>query len=378
MNVLAVVRWPVGGIKTYLRYVYGHSVFESVKVTLLAPDYNVSNYFKDHIKSRGVVFKRSGERVADLIVSLRNELKSGDYDIVHSHGFTAALIAAPICHLYKMPHLITAHDIFLERQFIGLKGKLKYFVMRWVLERADRVHAVSIDAKINICKFFPSIDKEKIEVVLHGIDVDTFSNASPARLRLERGPEQDNLFVFGFLGRFMAPKGFRTLIDAVDYIVKNDRATRPFCVATFGWGGFIREDYEQIEKLGIGQYFCQLSQTDNVASAIKALDAVVMPSRWEACGLLGMEVLTAGRPLIASRCVGLREVIQDTPALSFEVDNAEELAEHMLYCMNNEGEQKELAERYISQAKLRFCHGKAAKGLLAIYESMLKTPSLSY
>src|SRR5690606_11965440 len=303
--------------------VYGHTVFKRFKVTLLSPDYGMKDYLEGFLSDSELRYINTGSSMFSMVFSTLKELRSDYYKLVHSHGFTAALVIAPVCNAYRKPHLITAHDVFLASQFNGWRGAIKYLAMRWVLENSDRIHAVSVDGKENIRQFFPSIREEKIDVVLHGIDVETFSNASPAQL--EFGPRQDrgDRFVFGFLGRFMAQKGFRVLVEAVNLIVKKDRANRSFCVATFGWGGFIREDYEYIEELGLGKYFCQLPETNDVASAIKALDAVVMPSRWEACGLLGMEVLTAGRPLIASRCIGLREVIQDTPALSFEVDDVE-------------------------------------------------------
>src|SRR5690554_2465732 len=127
-----------------------------------------------------------------------------------------------------------------------------------------------------------------------------FSEAPVHEDTKERNSLMSNAFKFGFLGRFMAQKGFRVLVDAVELIVKNDRSKRPFLIETFGWGGFIREDYNYIREKGLSEYFHQFPETNEVASVIKSLDAVIMPSRWEACGLLGMEVLTAGIPLIAS------------------------------------------------------------------------------
>ncbi len=64
----------------------------------------------------------------------------------------------------------------------------------------------------------------------------------------------------------------------------------------------------------------------NVAGAIKTVDVVVMPSLWEACGLLAMETLVCGTPLIATECIGLREVIKDTPAVVVPAKNGEDIA----------------------------------------------------
>ena len=97
-------------------------------------------------------------------------------------------------------------------------------------------------------------------------------------------------------------------------------------VLTFGWGGFIREDYALIEQLGLAENFRQLPFTDDVAAAIKGVDMVVMPSRWDACGLLAMEVLSAGVPLVSTDCIGLRCVVKNTPTTTVEPYNPEQLA----------------------------------------------------
>ena len=82
----------------------------------------------------------------------------------------------------------------------------------------------------------------------------------------------------------------------------------------FGWGGFIREEQVEIKRRGLENNFHFLPFQENPARAIRGVDVVVMPSLWEACPLLPMEVLVAGVPVIGTDCVGMREVLLDTPA----------------------------------------------------------------
>ena len=98
-------------------------------------------------------------------------------------------------------------------------------------------------------------------------------------------------------------------------------------VISFGDGGFIREDKAQISKRSLDHFFRFLPFTPNVAGVIKALDVVVMPSISETCSLLAMETLVAGTPLIATNCVGLGEVVRDTPAYVIPPRNGIALAE---------------------------------------------------
>ena len=59
---------------------------------------------------------------------------------------------------------------------------------------------------------------------------------------------------------------------------------------------------------------------------MKGFDVIAMPSIWEACGLVGMEALTAGVPIIGTSCIGLREVLKDTPAIVIPPGDALSLA----------------------------------------------------
>ncbi|TVS19761.1 MAG: glycosyltransferase, partial [Gammaproteobacteria bacterium] len=98
----------------------------------------------------------------------------------------------------------------------------------------------------------------------------------------------------------------------------------------FGWGGFIREDYAYLESLGLNDHFLQLEATNEPGSWMKSVDVVAMPSRWEACGLLGMEALCAGAPIVGTTCIGLREVLAGSPAPMVKPGDVRGFAEALL------------------------------------------------
>lgn len=73
----------------------------------------------------------------------------------------------------------------------------------------------------------------------------------------------------------------------------------------------------------------------DVASTLKGLDVVVIPSLWEACPLLPMEVMVAGIPLIGTNCIGLREVLIDTPSIIVPARDSLALSKALLEEMIN-------------------------------------------
>lgn len=168
----------------------------------------------------------------------------------------------------------------------------------------------------------------------------------------------------------MSPKGFKVLVDAIDHINRNLVTEPTPHVATFGWGGFIREDYAYLEELGLKDYFHQMPQTNNMAGALKGVDVVAMPSRWEACGLLAMEALAAGVPIVGSDCIGLREVLSGSPARQVPVGNAPALADALLEEINNLEQRRDAFQAYQSEAVERFAIDRPARALADLYRQL--------
>nr|MDJ0520927.1 glycosyltransferase family 4 protein [Planctomycetota bacterium] len=130
----------------------------------------------------------------------------------------------------------------------------------------------------------------------------------PLRTRLGIAAEP---FLLGFLGRFMEQKGFLPLLESL----QRTRAVRPFHLVAVGSGDYEREYRREVADRGLGDVVSFLPFVPDVMPFLRELDAVVMPSLWEAAGLLAMEALVVGTPLLTSDCPGLREVVRDTPAL---------------------------------------------------------------
>jgi glycosyltransferase involved in cell wall biosynthesis len=329
-RILLVVRWPVGGIRTFIRYVYRHFEPDLFKFTILGPDHPEMNILLEDLKDLNVEIKRVSKLPSSyaFFKEIFKIIANGGYDMVHSQGFTSGICTALPAFLFRRPHILTSHDVLSEKQFKGFKGLLKKIGMGMAFSMAQTIHSVSHDAQDNLLEYFPFLGKKarKCVVIPHGIEVERFVDVVPRDLRKELGVGEET-FLIGFLGRFMSQKGFAYLVDATECLSKNENLPKKILVVAFGEGGFIREEKAQISERGLEQYFRFLPFTPNVAGVLKSLDVVVMPSLWEACGLLAMEALVAGTPLIVTSCIGLREVVRNTPAYVVPPGNAKALAE---------------------------------------------------
>ena len=107
--------------------------------------------------------------------------------------------------------------------------------------------------------------------------------------------------VFGALGRFDRQKGFDLLIEAFRKTAAPDAELR-----LFGDG----PERERLQALAAGDVRIRFPGfAHDPAAALAGVDAVAMPSRWEAFGLAGREARAAGRPLLAAATDGLRDQI---------------------------------------------------------------------
>jgi len=369
MQIVVFARHPSGGIRTYFSYVYGDKVFKDFEFNLIAPKSSALESLVKRIDNVYVREQTAESNVRLLIALLRFVMKKRPA-LVHSHGFTAGLISALPLWILRIPHIITTHDVFMPGHFSGRLGGLKKFIMARLFSLVNVVNPVGEDAAENFRETFPALAlKGRVQAVRNGISSQAFLGENARDLRKEAGiPE--NALVVGFFGRFMAQKGFGLLVDAVERW-NGAQLGRPLHVCCFGWGGFIREEQADIACRKLDQYFHFFSGTDEMGAAIRGVDAVVMPSRWEACPLLPMEVMVAGKPLIATNCIGLKEVAENTPALIFDVDSLDGLLARLSEFEEQQAGFSAQSIEFREVAAKRFDVSATAGNLLNVFNSVL-------
>lgn len=209
-RVLLVVRHPVGGIRTFFRYVYTKFDPNRYEFTLIAPDVPETRVLLQDLASHNWQFISVNRYATDVefFRTITKALKHEGFDLVHSHGFTSAACSVLGAAITKTPHICTAHDVFTPKQFPGLIGLGKRIGLGAILAAAKCVHCVTEDARSNLLGYLGILRlvKKKVVVIQNGIETGRFLNAEERKLRQEYDLG-DDVFIIGFLGRFMAQKG---------------------------------------------------------------------------------------------------------------------------------------------------------------------------
>jgi glycosyltransferase involved in cell wall biosynthesis len=376
-RVLVVAKWPVGGIRTYLQYVLGNSAFADYRFVVAVPRQpeDQEGSLRTALAGANVESFEFCELSNEaLFRTVTTVLSSREIRLVHAHGFTAGALAALPATLRGIPTLMTAHEVLTRPQFVGWRGSLKRIGLTIALNRLTAIHSVSHDAQANIREFLPQVNRPRLVTIANGIDVGRFAEGSTTDLHAQLGLPRD-AFTIGFFGRFMSPKGFRVLIRAIEILSASGAIARPFAVVAVGGGGFVREDRDLIAGKGLSKYFHFLPFQESIAATMRGVDVVAMPSLWEACPLVAMEALVAGVPVVGSDCVGLREVLRDTPAVSFPARDCEALAAALIEMSQNSEQHRSAARAFAPIARDRFDVASVARRTAQLYEELILTKS---
>lgn len=373
-RVLVPIRHPVGGIQTWCRYFYRHPDFRHFDLQVIAPKSEECLQLQQLLEPSGVTVTITGPSTRDFATATWRAIARGSWDLVHAHGFSAGVISTPLARLFGVPCMVTQHEVVLDDQYVDWRGKLLRAVTRASLALATRIHTVSQSAAANLKSLVRGRKAtcERITVISNGIDSPLFFDATAVDLRAELGLDV-NTFLVGFFGRFMMAKGFATLVEAVDLLRNQEpELARRIVVVAVASGAYRAREERKINAMGLQANFRFLDfrPLPQVPGLIKAMDVIAVPSLWEACGLIAMETLTCGTPLICSDCAALVEVTTQTPATRFPIKDAAALAraikEHAAV------DHRPAAREYAAVAAKRYSADSLAAEMAALYGELTR------
>jgi glycosyltransferase involved in cell wall biosynthesis len=251
------------------------------------------------LRARGRVDPLALGRLVDLV-------RHGDYDIVHSHLFRADIYAGlAVARLgERRPYLVsTRHndDRFFLNPFVG--------IVHYALSaRQDLIIAISDHiARFTVARGVR--DPARVRRVYHGLDTPDMRELERDawRIRCELGIGADD-FLVGNVGRLAPQKGQRHLIEAMPFLLERV----PQAHAVIAGGGDL-EDYlrDLAREVGVAERVHVLGPRRDVPALMHALNVFAMPSIWEGFGLVLLEAMAAGVPIVASRVATIPEVVVD-------------------------------------------------------------------
>jgi len=244
--------------------------------------------------------------------------KSGQYQIVHSHGFTTMLASYIAGKLAGVPKIMNGEHGTLYHS--SAKHRL---MQRFLFSKMEMNLTVSEDLKREILDKF-SLKKDNFRPIINGVDTERFSINTEAstRLRNELGLSE-SVMVIGSVGRLVKVKNYKSLLSAFAQL--NSSLSNVHLVLA-GDGPERAHLEEQILKHGLSKKVHLLGRRDDIPQIMNLLDIFILPSFSEGLSNTLLEAMSCGTPVVACDVGGNKEIIrQDITGFLYESNNVNDL-----------------------------------------------------
>jgi glycogen synthase len=290
------------------------------------------------------------ERMNADLLAAGVELGDGlDFDLVHGHDWLVASACDHLARRFDAPLVTTIHATEYGRHQGYVKDHPQSYihgVERWITNRSQRVITCSDYMRDQVDEIF-GVAPGRITVIPNGIDPADLPHPGArelARLRARFAEPRERLVLL--IGRLVYEKGFQLALEAMPRVIKAVPGTR-FLVA--GSGTHEEELKKQAEELGLMEHGTFLGWIgDDVLRSLYAIaDLTVVPSIYEPFGLVALEAMASGCPVIVADTGGLREVVPNGGAgLRFRPRDPRALARVAIRVLSD----SELEARLIAEA----------------------------
>jgi len=306
------------------------------------------------------------------------------YDIIHSHYWTSGIAAAalsdlwggiPIVHMF---HTLGEMKNRIARTDAEREGEYRINGEKQVLRRADRVVVATI-AELTQLRFLYKANQSKLVIIPPGVDVSHFYPIPADEAKMYVGLKPDDHMVL-FVGRIEPLKGVDTLIQAMSCVqLKQDQ---PVHLAIIGGDPAaspqeMSAEMARLQKLcddlAVGQtvVFLGKRDQDKLPYYYSAAQLLVMPSHYESFGMVALEAMACGTPVIASEVGGLAYLVRDgETGFTIPDQEPEALCEKISWLLNDHDLHKTMSQRAVEYAQ-DYAWEKIANQIVGVYEELV-------
>ena len=236
------------------------------------------------------------------------------YDLIHSHYWLSGRVGEWAQDRWDVPHVLKYHTIAAVKNNTPeseREPELRVATEKHLAKACHRILAATETEKEQLMRYY-GVPSDAIGVVPCGVDLDLFRPMDRSEARQRLGFPQDDPIVL-YVGRFAPLKGIRRLLEAVTYLKHHERLrlvivggdgeqtaeTRGLLNLSGEWGIQDRVSLAgRIEQQHLPLYY-------------SAANLLVVPSHYESFGLVALESLACGTPVVASPVGAMKSILRE-------------------------------------------------------------------
>ena len=273
--------------------------------------------------------------------------EEGKFDVIHAHDWLVASAAKTLKNSYNIPIISTIHATEAGRNS-GIHDEVQRYIndTEWMLTYESTEVIVNSNYMKNELQRLFGLPFEKISVVPNAINLTNYSGIEKD-YEFRRQYAMDNEKIVLFSGRLVYEKGVQHLISAMPKIIEHYHDSKLIIV---GKGGMIDELKGQVDYLGLGNkvYFTGYLNNKKLCKMYKCADVAVFPSTYEPFGIVALEAMLAGLPVVVSDVGGLNEIVDHgVDGMKSYAGNPNSIADSILTLLYDH----QLAEKIVKNAK---------------------------
>lgn len=305
-----------------------------------------------------------------------------EYDLVSCHYYLSGLVGLKIKEKIKKPMIITFHTLALMKNLVAKNAAERESPKRikaenLLMQKADKIIAISpMDAKY-IANLYGA-PKDKIFVLTPGLDHNLFKPLQKKITKIKIGADPKFKLIL-FVGRIQPLKGIDTLLYALKILIDQTLKIN-VCLWVLG-DDLLNGGAKELKRLQKLQTFLNLDpfvrflgkkRYEQLPAFYNAADLVVMPSKYESFGMIALEAMACGVPVITTNATGVSDLYdKKQKKLITPVGNPGLLAQKIKGILTDENQYKKLSQQAVMSVKA-FNWQSAAKD----FQLILKTLTL--